>query len=54
MNSEKITTTLKNIIIMKGASWHSWILTLPSENSVTKLAEKQSMEMNLKEKQAAH
>ena len=40
MDSEKITTTSNNIIIVKGASCMDGFLTLPLENDVTKLAEK--------------
>ena len=40
MDSEKITTTLNNIIIVKGASCTDGFLTLPLENVVMKLTEK--------------
>lgn len=40
MYSKKITTTLNNIIIVKGASCLDGFLTLPLENVVTKLVEK--------------
>ena len=40
MDSEKITTTSNNIIIVKGASCMDGFLKLPLENSITKLVEK--------------
>ena len=40
MDSKKITTTLNNIIIVKGASCMDGFLTLPLENVVMKLAGK--------------
>lgn len=40
MDSEKVTTTLNNITIVKGASCVDGFLTLLLENIATKLAEK--------------
>ena len=40
MDSEKITTTSNNIIIVKGESCMDGFLTLPLENVVTKLEKK--------------
>lgn len=44
MDSEKITTTLNNIIIVKGALSMDGLLTLPLENVVMKLVEKKKNE----------
>ena len=40
MDSEKITTTSNNIVIVKGASCMDGFLKLPLENVVIKLVEK--------------
>ena len=54
MDSEKITTTSNNIIIVKGASCMDGFLTLPLENVVTKLAEKSKHGIEFTRKHDAH
>ena len=53
MDSEKITTKLNNIIIVKEASCMDGFLKLHLENVVMKLAIKTKHGMNLQEKNAA-